>query len=847
MSAPLLTAMVSTYASERYLAGCLDDLLQQSLGERLEIVVVDAGSPEREGELVRAYQQRAPNLRYVRTPGRESTSAAFRRATAMARGRYLTTANTDDRHHPEFGARMVAALERHADIGLAYADSLITHRDNETWQVHTASRRYSWPDYTPATALSHCLFGAQAVWRRAAHDVVGHWDEAHPFANDHDMFLRIARRFSAVHVREALGLFLMRPDSQSGADNRAATLADVLAVLRRHRTSCTLDEVFPALARHDLPFARAAAWVELGNLCALGPYTDGELALHCYQRAVGEPVVGDEVARVRQAFAVNSGNVLACAGATDAARRAWALAGERGPLRGNGELLARAQAAGQRPRLQQLGFVELDHAVVRDSRAARGLVRDGDELRWSASHQQVPWQTFAGADGAPIEAAAPRIDKVWSLPLPSRPPAVRHVLLVMYGWADSGGGTMLPRAFAAELARQGVRVSVLYAAARPEPDLPAYGVRRHREGEVALFGLVNRPALFRDLQHPGREVDDPAIRAVFADLLDELRPDVVHFWNLHNLGMSLPGACRQRGIPTVLSSNNYWSICARLYLIDDRLQRCAGGSADGARCASCVGAPAAAAAHAERRREGIRMLREDIDVHLAVSTRVRDLHVQNGDDPAHVRVLRQEPPQVEAIWQRAGGRREIVAELQRPLRVGFFGSVLPHKGVHVLVQALQLLPERSAVCVVLGDQEPGYLAQLRQLDVAGRVHFHGGYAPAALPELLAAVDVVVVPSVWDDCAPYVVAEALAARCPVLGSRIGGIPDFVEHGRTGWLFAAGDAAALAARLRSFRDDPRLLGRMQRAIAPPRGLGAFVGDVLAVYEARVPSPALAASAR
>ena len=95
------------------------------------------------------------------------------------------------------------------------------------------------------------------------------------------------------------------------------------------------------------------------------------------------------------------------------------------------------------------------------------------------------------------------------------------------------------------------------------------------------------------------------------------------------------------------------------------------------------------------------------------------------------------------------------------------------------------------------------------------------------------IDVMVVPSVWDDCAPFVVAEALAARCPVVGSRIGGIPDFVEHGVNGLLFAAGDARDLSRCLRSFREDPTLLGRMQRGIAPPRGLDAFVDDVSAIY--------------
>jgi glycosyltransferase involved in cell wall biosynthesis len=501
----------------------------------------------------------------------------------------------------------------------------------------------------------------------------------------------------------------------------------------------------------------------------------------------------------------------------------------------NRAAFAAAAAAGGAPRLGALRLLEVDHPVVRDSRRARGLLRDaGGDQRWSASHLQTPWHHFPGADGVPLAPAAGTTGKVWSLPAGApRPRGGQHVLVVMYGWADSGGGTMLPRAFSHELAAAGARVSVCYAAARHDPDLPAYGLRRHREGAVQLFGICNRPTQFLDLHHPEREVDDPAVRATFAALLDELRPDVVHFWNLHNLGLSLPGECRARGIPTVLSSNNYWWICPRAYLLDANLRRCEGGSADGVQCARCVGNPAAAAAYAARRRAAIRVLREDIDLHLAVSTRVRDLYLQNGDDPAHLRVLRQEPPQVASIWQRTGSQRGLVAELRRPLRVGYFGSVLPHKGVHVLVQALQLLPARSVACVVLGDQEPGYLAQLRQLDVGGRVHFHGGYPAAALPELLGAFDVVVVPSVWDDCAPYVVAEALAARCPVVGSRIGGIPDFLADGRTGWLFPPGDAAALAERLRSFAADPGLLGRMQAAIEPPRGLARFTADVRALY--------------
>lgn len=405
MTEPLATALVSTWSSEKYLRGCLDDLLQQTLGERLEILVIDACSPEREGEIVRAYQARHANIRYVRTPMRESTSAAFNRGTALARGRYLSTANTDDRHHPEFFAVMVDVLEAHPEFGLAYADAAITRGDNETWAANSATTAFAWPDYTPATGLSCCLFGCQPVWRRDVHDFVGPWDERYRHANDQDMFLRIARRFGAVHVREVLGLFLQRPDSVAGSGNRDAALRDALAVFKEHRAAWALDEIFPGLAVDSSPLARAAALFELGNLAALSPYTDCEFALSCWQQATALPLAANDVPHVRRAFANNAGCVLACAGSWAAATRALAACGDDHVPARNAALVAAAATRGRPPRLHDLGFVVLDHEVVRRSRQARGLVLDAvGRAAWAPCTDQVPWDVFVGPNGVPFRA-----------------------------------------------------------------------------------------------------------------------------------------------------------------------------------------------------------------------------------------------------------------------------------------------------------------------------------------------------------------------------------------------------------------------------------------------------------
>ncbi len=73
-----------------------------------------------------------------------------------------------------------------------------------------------------------------------------------------------------------------------------------------------------------------------------------------------------------------------------------------------------------------------------------------------------------------------------------------------------------------------------------------------------------------------------------------------------------------------------------------------------------------------------------------------------------------------------------------------------------------------------------------------------------IPSILAQASLLVLPSLEDNC-PMVIIEAMAAGLPVVASDVGGIPDLVEHGRTGLLFPSNDAAALAAAIRTILSD------------------------------------------
>ncbi len=173
-----VTALVSTYKSAAFMRGCLEDLVSQTLYARgeLEILIIDSGSPENEGEIVRELQQRHPDIRYVRTE-RETLYAAWNRGIKLASGKYLTSANADDRHRGDALELMASHLDAHPGIALVYGDSMVTQKPNETFERSSAQHRFNWPPYNYAALLGRCTIGPQPMWRKVLHERYGMFDE----------------------------------------------------------------------------------------------------------------------------------------------------------------------------------------------------------------------------------------------------------------------------------------------------------------------------------------------------------------------------------------------------------------------------------------------------------------------------------------------------------------------------------------------------------------------------------------------------------------------------------------------------------------------------------------------
>jgi len=184
-------------------------------------------------------------------------------------------------------------------------------------------------------------------------------------------------------------------------------------------------------------------------------------------------------------------------------------------------------------------------------------------------------------------------------------------------------------------------------------------------------------------------------------------------------------------------------------------------------------------------------------------------------------------PPGDAIPQRQAGL---------PVRFGFVGTLAWHKGVHVLIDAVRALPSNTWELVVFGDERvaPEYSSSLREQARGLPIRFAGSFARRDITRAYAEIDVLVVPSIWLENSPLVIHEAFLAGVPVVGSRLGGTADLIEHGVSGLLYDPHSAPALMAALRTFTDDPAQVKAFARRRPAVKGIDDDALDWDARYE-------------
>lgn len=154
------------------------------------------------------------------------------------------------------------------------------------------------------------------------------------------------------------------------------------------------------------------------------------------------------------------------------------------------------------------------------------------------------------------------------------------------------------------------------------------------------------------------------------------------------------------------------------------------------------------------------------------------------------------------------------------LTVLFAGRMEKRKGIEIIEEVVTRVLEKQDVLFLFAGEDPNsylqdqVLSGLADKGLAGSVRYLGKLGLKELRSVAKAVDIYLLPSLWENC-PYACIEAMAASRPVVASRQGGMPEIIEHGVNGMLGELGSAASFAEHVMTLIGDKALRERMGAA--------------------------------
>jgi glycosyltransferase involved in cell wall biosynthesis len=287
-------------------------------------------------------------------------------------------------------------------------------------------------------------------------------------------------------------------------------------------------------------------------------------------------------------------------------------------------------------------------------------------------------------------------------------------------------------------------------------------------------------------------------RSKLLRLLSKFRPHIAHAHNLyHHISPSVLPLLRQEGIPIVLTAHDLKLCCPSHQMLNSQglCERCKGGNflhTVRHRCVhgSLTVSTLVAVESALHRWSGI--YRRNLDRIVVPSLFYKAKFEEWGWSPDQVTYI----PNFVKV-------EDFLPKPQAGQYFVYFGRLATEKGFATLLQACL---NSKAQLVVVGDGELSGEVQEAVSASMGRITWLGRRTGQDLFDAVANARAIILPSEWYENAPMSILEGYALGKPVIGAKIGGIPELVNEGETGFLFPSGDAQALSAAIEHMRDLP-----------------------------------------
>lgn len=216
---PRVSIITSVYNGDSYIKNFLENIVQQTVFDQCELLLINANSPGNEEPIIREFMEKHPNIVYIKLDADPGVYGVWNLGAMVAQGEYLTNANLDDLRSPDSIEICMQELDAHPEIMLVYANYLITRHEHDTWE-HNHAQFYVAAGEFKKERMNLCLPGPQPMWRKTLHDLCGYFDASYISSGDWELWNRAAQAGAQFkHIDRICGIYYENPQGLSTDQN----------------------------------------------------------------------------------------------------------------------------------------------------------------------------------------------------------------------------------------------------------------------------------------------------------------------------------------------------------------------------------------------------------------------------------------------------------------------------------------------------------------------------------------------------------------------------------------------------------------------------------------------------
>jgi glycosyltransferase involved in cell wall biosynthesis len=329
-------------------------------------------------------------------------------------------------------------------------------------------------------------------------------------------------------------------------------------------------------------------------------------------------------------------------------------------------------------------------------------------------------------------------------------------------------------------------------------------------------------------------------------MFSEFKPDIIHIHMMIDLPLSVINIAKKYS-KVIISLHDYSFICNRITMVNSENNLCL-NSTSGNKCNKCISKleenkyTKFILKNAKINRENIlyqmfpsysnpnkhQYIKEainDVNLLIAVSNRVKEIYVDNGLVNKNFIVNHIGNITADNFIQRKYENNNIIT-------VGFMGYFSEYKGADLVLKFSKYLNKDKFRIKIFGRIDEKYLEQIELNEI---ISYEGIYQQSNISNILADIDLGLVLPIWEDNAPQVVFEFLNNGIPVIGTKMGGIPDFINHDNNGYLIKPdNDSIYQLSEIMNSDSFKKNLTFMISNLKPTKSVEKHNSEILEIYE-------------